>query len=191
MTISIDKLGVIIAFCFAPTIGYAEDAHKGHAAHTGHVMQQPATLPTEVGQSAFATIAEIVQILYDDPNTDWARVDISRLQAHLVDMNELTLNTNVEQSEQDGKIIFKVTGTKRSLQAAKTMIPAHSVELNKMGGWQIDFKLHADHVIMAASSDDQATMVKIQALGFYGLMATGAHHQPHHWGMATGGMSGH
>lgn len=60
-----------------------------------------------------------------------------------------------------------------------------------MGGWQVDVTIEADKVIMHITSDDQDILMQIRALGFFGMMATGANHQPHHWGMATGSMADH
>jgi hypothetical protein len=34
-------------------------------------------------------------------------------------------------------------------------------------------------------------MDKVSALGFFGLMATGAHHQSHHFAMAKGTLHAH
>src|SRR5438270_319404 len=43
--------------------------------------------PTEPGQSAFAAIQEIVQILEGDSRTDWTKVNIEALRQHLIDMS--------------------------------------------------------------------------------------------------------
>lgn len=194
MKFTSSSLIILLALASTAMTGYAEDAHKGHESHQGHDMSQvemPAQLPTEAGQSAFAAIAEIVILLNEDPNTDWAKVDIDRLRTHLVDMNELTLNAVAEKTVSKGKVSFAITGPARTLQAIKAMVPAHSVELNKIDGWQVDVEIKTDGVIMHVSSDDAGILAKVNALGFFGMMATGAHHQPHHWGMATGAMIGH
>jgi len=36
----------------------------------------------------------------------------------------------------------------------------------------------------------EADLARLEGLGFYGLLAAGMHHQPHHWMMATGGGMG-
>jgi hypothetical protein len=52
-------------------------------------MASPAVVgePTFPGQDAFGAIAEVVQLLDADPQTDWSRVDLERLRQHLIDMN--------------------------------------------------------------------------------------------------------
>lgn len=174
-------------------------AAEGHTDHAGHSMSQTAgetmvhstSLPTQGGQAAFSTIAEIVALLNQDTNTDWSKVDINRLREHLVDMNELTLNAKVEQSSGMNFVKFIITGQGRTLQAIKAMVPAHAAELNKLGIWHIEVKVENDKAIMQVMSHDKATLAKISALGFFGVMATGAHHQAHHWGMATGKLMEH
>lgn len=170
--------------------GFAADNVAANA-HAGHDMKHDTPLPTEGGQAAFTTIAEIVDLLYQDPNTDWSKVDINRLREHLVDMNELTMNAQVKQSFSADAATFTISGAARTLQAVKSMVPAHSIELNKMGGWQVDVEVKTDKVIMQISSSDELLMSQVKALGFFGMMATGAHHQAHHWGMATGNLMGH
>ncbi|PCI88163.1 MAG: hypothetical protein COB24_03465 [Hyphomicrobiales bacterium] len=179
---------IMIALSSGTMVGYAEDAHKGHTEHNMEALNE---MPTEAGQSAFAAIAEIVEMLNEDPNTDWDKVDIDKLRNHLVDMNELTLNAKVERSSQQGAVIFSIGGAARTLKAIKAMVPAHAVELNKIDGWQVDVEIKTGVVIMRVSSDNAGVLAKVNALGFFGMMATGAHHQPHHWGMATGAMMGH
>lgn len=181
----------MIALGSGTMTGYAEDAHKGHAGHNAAQTEMPAPLPTEAGQSAFAAIAEIVEMLNEDPNTDWSKVDIDKLRNHLVDMNELTLNAKVSKIVGQNNVSFAIGGAPRTLKAIKAMVPAHAVELNKIAGWQVDVEIKTDSVVMQVSSDDAGVLAKVSALGFFGMMATGAHHQPHHWGMATGAMMGH
>jgi len=45
---------------------------------------------------------------------------------------------------------------------------------------------------VAKNPDDARTVAWIRGLGFIGLLAEGAHHQPHHLAMAKGeAMEGH
>lgn len=185
----------IFAICLGLSTGIpsilAADSHSNHSAHANHTIAEPMKMPTETGQSAFAAIAEIVVLLNADPNTDWANVSIDKLRKHLVDMNEVTLNATATQSDAEGTVVFKVSGSGRTLLAIKAMVPAHSAELNKFNEWQVSAEVKADYVNMMVKSDTPQTLAKVRALGFFGMMATGAHHQPHHWGMATGAMGGH
>jgi hypothetical protein len=66
------------------------------------------------------------------------------------------------------------------------MVPAHADELNKMSSCQAETQLLTNGVRLSMTSKDKYVVMKINALGFFGLMATGAHHQPHHLEMAKG-----
>jgi hypothetical protein len=145
-----------------------------------------ASLPTEAGQSAFAAIAEIVLLLQADPETDWSKVDIGALREHLVDMNELTLNAVAREKPVPGGLQIEVTGEGRTLRAIWNMVPAHAAELAKLNGWQVETAKRDDGATLTVTSTAVQQEAQIRGLGFFGLMATGAHHQTHHWAMATG-----
>ncbi len=145
-------------------------------------------MPTETGQSAFAAIAEIVAILNADPNTDWSKINISALRAHLVDMNEVTMKADAAQTVKANSVTFTVTGKGCTLRAIQAMVIAHSRELDKIDGWKVSASKVSGGAVMIISSDSKAIVTKIKALGFFGVMAMGAHHQPHHFGMAKGQM---
>lgn len=158
------------------------DAHSAHKTTTGSVPQEP-------GQSAFAAIAEIVAILNNDPETNWAKVDITALRNHLVDMEMLTTEAKYTVKEIEGRIEYEVFGSKRAVEAASRMVPAHAQELSKMADWQITVETLDRNVKMIVQPTETNPITKIKALGFFGIMATGAHHQTHHLAMATGKMS--
>ena len=61
----------------------------------GHTMGQAAS-PTLPGQDAFGAIQEIMRMLESDPATDWSKVNLERLRQHLIDMNEVTLRSEVK-----------------------------------------------------------------------------------------------
>ncbi|WP_026481083.1 hypothetical protein [Ahrensia sp. 13_GOM-1096m] len=170
------------------TYATAQNEHSGHAGHSSSDNMVMAGVPTEPGQSAFAAIAEIVKILEDDPSTDWSKVNITALRDHLVDMEMLTTEAVVTQVETQNQVIFEVTGSAAAIDAAKSMVPAHSAELRTSFGWDIEAQVKESRVEMIVKSSESLPREKIKALGFFGIMATGAHHQPHHLGMATGAM---
>ncbi len=165
----------VAAPAFAQTMNH--DAHHAGAA---------SGLPTEAGQSAFAAIQEVVAKLSADPATDWSKVNIDGLRQHLVDMDELTRNANADASKVDGGVRISITGKDRTLRAIQAMVPAHAAELDKIAGWSAQARLTADGAQLIVTSTAASQTVKIRALGFFGLMATGAHHREHHWAMATG-----
>ena len=142
--------------------------------------------PIEPGQGAFASVAEIVAMLTNDPATDWDKVDINALREHLIDMDELILKASATTKVHADKIVFTVTGTGRTLQAIRTMVPAHSGVLDKTTAWNVVGEATDTGAIMTISSKNQIALKVVKALGFYGVMATGAHHQPHHLAMAKG-----
>jgi len=168
-----------------------DSMHKNHSAmnnttlhHTNKAI--PQAVPTEAGQGAFATIAEIIALLEQDPSTDWSSVNIDGLRKHLVDMNQLTLNAQAAKTISDGKVVFTVRGNGRTLRAIQTMVPAHSAELEKINNWKTQTSLTDSGITLTITSSDPREITKIAGLGFFGVMATGAHHQSHHLLMATG-----
>ena len=167
--------------------------------HSSMNMAQPAkamkgmkkTQPIEPGQGAFATIAEIVVLLTNDPKTDWSKVNIDGLREHLIDMDELVLRANSKMTVSSDKVVFSVTGSGRTLKAIHAMVPAHSGVLTRTTNWKIVSKITSDGAIMTITSDAPGALKMVKALGFYGVMATGAHHQSHHFAMAKGAMGDH
>lgn len=166
----------------------AAGEHDAHSAHGTTTITPVGSMPQEPGQSAFAAIAEIVAMLNDDPDTDWGRVNIAALRDHLVDMEMLTTEAAYTHTEIDGGIEFEVYGSKRVIEAARRMVPAHAQELTKTIDWQITTKESDRGLKMIVQPTETIPTTKIKALGFFGIMATGAHHQPHHLGMATGSL---
>ena len=149
--------------------------------HTAmHVNVEPAA-PTEPGNGAFAAIAEIVAMLAADPRTDWSAVDISALQAHLLDMDGLVRNTTVSSQTLSDGVLMILPG---SNDAAFRMVPSHAPVLAADTGWDSEVKIKDGNIHWRVTSQNAAA--QIQALGFFGLMATGAHHQEHHLAIATG-----
>jgi hypothetical protein len=177
------SLALVVALVTALP-AWAQGAGMQHGAE--HSAHHGAPLPTEAGQGAFAAIAEIVALLEADPATDWSKVDIGALREHLVDMNQLILNGVAHEEAIPGGLRIAVTGEGRTLRAIHDMVPAHTAELAKIEGWQADATLQPEGAVLTVTSADPRQEARIRALGFFGLMATGAHHQMHHWAIATG-----
>ena len=195
MKIFLPYLVALIAAAAAPPTAaqHAHPQHAGHGAKHGakHGAQhgaQPAapSLPQEAGQSAFAAIAEIVALLEADPETDWAAVDISALRRHLVDMHLVTLAARAEQEEIDGGARFTITGEGEAAAAIQRMTLAHAPFLEAEADWRVTARRIEGGAILEATSGDPQLEAKIKALGYFGLMALGAHHQQHHLAMAQG-----
>ena len=175
----------------------------GHADHMGPVHGQTgphtmdghgfgpqsgsAAMPTMPGQEAFGTIQEILRILEADPSTDWSKVNIAALREHLIDMDEVTMRAASKTRMLDGGIEFTVTGTGRTLAAIKRMVPTHTGVLRSMG-WNATTEVLPNGVKLTVMASEAQPLVKLKALGFIGIMAQGANHQPHHLMMAKGEM---
>jgi hypothetical protein len=170
-------LGCLLFMSWA-SLGMAEDRHAAHMAMNG--------TPQEAGQGAFAAIAEIVAMLEADPETDWSKVRIAALREHLVDMSEVTLQASVAEEALADGLAMMVTGTARTLEAIQRMVPTHAAELDAMQGWSAAAETTAEGAKLTVTSSDPAMQVKIKGLGFYGLLATGSHHQAHHLAIARG-----
>jgi hypothetical protein len=154
----------------------------GHGAMHG---QQSGGMPTSSGQDAFGAIQEVVQILEDDPATDWSKVNIGALREHLIDMNEVTLRANASERMLDNGIEIAVTGEGRTLAAIMRMVPAHVREL-AAHGWNAKTEELPNGVKLTVIASEAQPLAKLKALGFLGVMVQGGHHQPHHLMMARG-----
>jgi hypothetical protein len=172
--------------------------HGGQMQHGQSMVQptsgQPGT-PTLPGQDAFGAIQEIVRILEADPDTDWSRVNLERLRQHLIDMNDVTLRSEVKATPVPGGLTMDVTGTGRTEQAIRAMVTPHARELDQMSEWSARVESIPGGLrltVVAKKPDDAKTVARIRGLGFIGLLTQGAHHQPHHLAMAKGeAMPGH
>ena len=142
-------------------------------------------VPSETGQAAFAAIQEIVALLEANPATDWAKVDIEALRQHLIDMNNVTLGAVVE-AEMKGSVRFSISGDGSVRESVRRMVMAHAATMNGADGWTFAAESSDNGAILTASPPDRASMVKLRALGFIGVMTLGMHHQQHHWMLATG-----
>jgi hypothetical protein len=160
--------------------------HGTYAAHPQHVGSAAQPVPTMPGQDAFGAIQEIVRILEADSNTDWGRINLATLREHLVDMNEVTLKAVAVERRVDNGLQVDVTGSGRTLEAIKRMIPAHGQELNRLNNWRAATESLSNGVRLTVTSSERAEIARIRGLGFIGLMVSGSHHQPHHLMMARG-----
>jgi hypothetical protein len=142
--------------------------------------------PSETGQSQFAAIAEIVTLLRDDPETDWAQVDIKALRDHLVDMDNVTTKASVERKIDGLNATFLVTGNDVVAASIQRMVLAHSPMLQQSSDWTVTTVKQESGVGMSVQVGSKEELNQVLALGFFGLMTVGAHHQQHHLMIATG-----
>ncbi|MHB2211491.1 hypothetical protein [Methylobacterium sp. CM6257] len=161
--------------------------HHDHAAMShGVASQARSSVPKEPGQSAFAAIQEIVQILEADPHADWSKVDIEGLRQHLIDMNNVTLDADVTAVPVEAGVQFTVRGRGPVRDSIRRMVSAHAATMNGMDGWKFsaaETEDGASLTVIVPASD----LAKVRALGFIGVMTHGMHHQEHHLMLARGG----
>jgi hypothetical protein len=164
--------------------------HSKHAAHAG----MGATAAAPAGQDAFAAIAAVVAQLEADSTTDWSKVDIEALRRHLVAMNDVTLGARSIQSNVTAGARMDVTGDGRVTESIRALLHAHAPQLDAMGRYRAvveDIPRGARLTVVAADPADAATVAKVRALGFSGLLTLGAHHAEHHVAIARGMSMGH
>ena len=170
---------------FAQQAGAADAPKMDHGAHMAHSAQSAAQ-PKEPGQDAFAAIQEIVALLEADASTDWSKVNITVLQRHLIDMNNVTLFANVTSEPVTGGARYTVTGTTGVRDSIRRMVGGHAGTMSGVGGWQFAVKEHPDGVTLTVTTTAAGELVKLRALGFIGAMTRGVHHQAHHLAIASG-----
>ena len=171
---------LILAAWLMPALALAQHDHAGHMAPPVAVAP-----PKEPGQSAFAAIQEIVEILEADPKTDWAKVNIDALRAHLIDMNNVTLAAQVASEPIEGGMRYAVTGAGSVGDSIRRMLLAHAATMNGVNGWRFEASTMEGGAVLTVRAP-QADLRKLRGLGFMGVMARGTHHQAHHLAIARG-----
>lgn len=179
---SIAMIICVVAVASVPAHAQTGQHNHGmtHGAETG-------TQPVMPGQDLFGAITEIVAILNADPATDWAAVDIDALQRHLLDMHLVATQARPETEPLDGGLRFTLARPGAASRAAERMLAAHGPILEAVFGWKAELETDAAEIRwLVRSPGNPADTAKIRALGFFGLLASGAHHQSHHLAMARG-----
>jgi len=184
------RLLIALALLVLLPVAAAAQDHV-HTPGMRHDGGDPPAAPTEPGQAAFAAIAEIVRLLQADSTTDWSRVDLERLRAHLRDMDDVTLRADVRRDDVPGGARFTVRGTGRTVGAIQRMARAHATMLGAEAPMRATVEPLADGArvtVVAADAADARAATRIRALGFVGLLTAGAHHGPHHLAIAQGAL---
>ena len=158
-----------------------------YAQHDMHSHKVPLTEP---GNDIFGTIQEVIKKLEADPNTDWKQVNLEALRQHLLDMKAFTEEVTVisKQPITDGVEIRVRPNTERAAEALKRVFSMHPAMVKKEKGWDMDVKEDGSSWIVTCTASKPSEINKIRALGYIGLLTEGAHHQRHHWMIATGRM---
>lgn len=170
---------------------HAQHEHQGGSGHdmpAAPAATGMAALPTESGQAAFGAITEVVGILQADPRTDWSKVNIDALRDHLVDMDNVSLHARVTNVPVAGGMRFDIAGDGAVRDSIRRMTASHAGMANGQDGQHVTVAETPDGATMIVTSDDPAGSARIRALGFFGAMTGGVHHQLHHLMMARGEM---
>ncbi|WP_162617656.1 hypothetical protein [Yoonia maritima] len=188
------KLNVILAatavlggaaIALAQTMHANHDAGMDHAAH-GKANTADRGVLTEPGQGAFAALSEVVRVLEADADTDWSRVDLAGLRAHLVDMDRLVSDAVVTETDLPDGLLIMATGDLETIATLRRMVPAHAAQLVRDDRWTVDAAEVENGVELRVTSVDPGVVPRIKGLGFFGLMASQDHHREHHLMMALG-----
>jgi len=161
--------------------------------HTGGThqmaMSQGAESPlTAPGNAVFGAVQEVIATLDADPATDWSQVDIERLREHLVDMNRVAIDVKVVSAKKlaDGLQVQVEPVNAAAHASLQRVLAAHPPMLHRETGWRVRVDSLGQDFRLTVTTTNPAEVAKIQGLGYFGLLAYGAHHRRHHWMIATG-----
>ncbi|MGB8705896.1 MAG: hypothetical protein WCD31_12785 [Gillisia sp.] len=153
-----------------------------------HQMKKsPLTMP---GNEIFGTIQEVVYELEKDSTTDWSQVNIEALRQHLLDMKAFTEEVEVisQTPVENGTQILVKPQSPRADEALKRLFKMHPMMLKKEKNWDMEVTPQGDSYLITVTTPAKEEVPKVRALGYIGILAEGAHHQTHHWMIATGQM---
>lgn len=172
------KLSGVTLILFALSFNNTNAQHHGST---------PLSAP---GNQIFGAIQETITALEQDPNTNWEQVNLEELRQHLLDMKAFTEEVEVleKQPIEQGVELQVQPSTKRAKVALKRVLSMHPMMLKKEKGWTMESDRENGVWTIACTSTNSNEVPKIRALGYIGLLAAGAHHQHHHWMIATGQM---
>ncbi len=179
----------LFALMTMPLMAAVHHAGMNHASMNHAAMQESnnKTVLTEAGTDAFATVQEAIRALEANPNTDWEKVNLEALRLHLIQMQDMTLNVDVVQSDINKGFKAVVTPTTdRALKSLSAALSAHPAQMKKETGWSMQVSRDNATFTLLVTTDKPSEVAKIRGLGYIGVMATGSHHQVHHWAMASG-----
>ncbi|MFT4784157.1 MAG: hypothetical protein ACI9IV_001900 [Paracoccaceae bacterium] len=174
-----------VSFAFSQTSNTGHVDGMDHSTH-GQVQLAGTPVLSEPGQGAFAALSEVVRVMEADPDTDWSKVDLTGLRAHLVDMDRLISDTVVSETNLPDGITAIATGNAKTIATLRRMVPAHAAQLARDDRWTVVASDTAGGIELRVTSDNPLVVARIKGLGFFGLMASQDHHREHHLMMALG-----
>lgn len=162
----------------------AGGALEAHAQHQGGHAEQL----SEPGNPIFGAVQEVIQRVEEDDSVDWADVDLEQLRQHLIDMHRAATEVEVvyRYAIDDGILIRVAPTSEEAHSSLGRMLQMHPEQLEQETGWTMEGEPTQDGYELRVTTEDPAEIEKVRALGYIGLLAYGAHHQHHHWMIATG-----
>ena len=176
----------LAAGLFLAATGQAQATGMDHARHGASTA---ATASAPAGQDAFAALSAVIAALEADSTTDWSKVNIEALRQHLIDMDFVTMRSEVAQRVVPGGIQMDVTGTGRTLLAIRRMAVSHTNMLDQSAEYHAtaaEIPGGARLTVTAKNAADTQMVARIRGLGFAGIMTEGDHHARHHLALARG-----
>lgn len=177
--------------CTAYSYGQHKNHHtekqkkEHHEHHQSQLMKTPLKL---TGSDVFDAIQEVVEQLKADPNTDWSKVDLESLRQHLIDMKAFTEEVEVieQNSIENGIEMLVKPETERAEKALDHMLKMHPKMMKMERGWDMQAQEKDGQWEITCTTSNPKEVEMLRGLGYIGILVEGAHHQVHHWMMATG-----
>lgn len=155
----------------------------------GHAgMHTEAVLLAAPGQAIFGAVQEVIERVEADTSVGWSDVNLERLRQHLVDMHRVAVEVDVVyQHAIEGGVLLRVAPTSGAARASLgRVLRAHPAPIEHEAGWTMAVEPAGEGFDLRVTTTNADEVAKIRALGYIGLLAYGAHHQHHHWMIATG-----
>lgn len=125
-------------------------------------------------------------MLQADASTDWSKVDIDALRQHLIDMDNVVLHANVSTTHSDSAVVFDVSGDGPARESIRRMVSAQASMPPQDPSWSYKAAITDQGARLTVVTGDPGAVVKLMALGYFGLVSQGPHHQIHHNMIARG-----
>lgn len=184
------KLNQLVTLLLIASVSVHAQSEQNHAKHGMSEHSKVALLPKEAGNDAFGTIQEIIKILQRDNQLDWRTVNLEALRAHLIEMQDMTLNVEViaQTPINNGFVTLIKPTTERARTSMQKVFVVHPKMLVQENGYSMTVITKNNHfkVTVTVETTDRQAIAKLQGLGYIGVMALGDHHQAHHLAIAKG-----
>jgi hypothetical protein len=180
-----------LALAGQPAAGQEHQHSPGmqHSAGMDMPAAPSSSLPREGGQAEFSAVGEISNMLQADPNTDWSKVDLDALRAHLIEMDNVMMQARVMTTPVPGGARFDISGATPAVrESIQHMVAMHTMMTNGDNGRHEVSTTTPDGATMTVTASGDRAAAEIRALGFFGILTGGTHHQLHHLMMAKGEM---